>query len=402
MLSADQRAIVSACVPALKEHGLTLTSNFYKRLFGAHPALKNIFNMSHQATGEQQQALANAVLAYAEHIEAPGALAPALRVIAAKHASMGIRAEHYPLVGTHLLGAIGEVMGDAATPALMDAWAAAYDQLASILISAEAGLYQEAAAAPGGWSGWRPFRVVRADAESTVIRSIYLQPTDGGDLPPFMAGQFISVRRVDDAGLAQVRQYSLSDAPGRGYLRISVKREDQLGDAPAGVMSNILHIGTGVDDILELSFPQGDFTADTMVDTPLVLLSAGVGITPMLGIAEQVLEAQPERLVFFYHATRDRKSHAMADWLRAMNERHPSLHARVFYETVGADDVEGVHYHEHGRMDAGVLASAPELAEADFYVCGPRGFMAAQIDSLYHAGVESGRIHAEVFGAALR
>jgi nitric oxide dioxygenase len=224
MLSPSQRAIVSACVPALKEHGLTLTRNFYQRLFSAHPALKNVFNMSHQATGEQQQALANAVLAYAEHIDGPEALAPALRVIAAKHASMGIRAEHYPLVGRHLLGAIEEVMGDAATPVVMNAWAAAYDQLASTLIGAEMQLYQEAAAAPGGWSGWRPFRVLRADAESAVIRSIYLQPTDGGELPPFKAGQFISVRRVDDAGLAQVRQYSLSDAPGRGHLRISVKR----------------------------------------------------------------------------------------------------------------------------------------------------------------------------------
>jgi nitric oxide dioxygenase len=167
-------------------------------------------------------------------------------------------------------------------------------------------------------------------------------------------------------------------------------------------MSNILHVGTRVDDILEVSFPQGDFTADTMVDTPVVLLSAGVGITPMLGIVEQVLDAQPERVVFFYHATRDRTTHAMGDWLRAMTDKHASLHARVFYETVSPEDVQGLHYHEQGRMDAGMVAGAPGLAEADFYVCGPRGFMSAQIDALYRAGVDSGRIHAEVFGAALR
>lgn len=401
MLSSNQRDLVTSCVPLLRAHGQVLTRNFYDRLFAAHPALRNVFNMSHQATGEQQQALAMAVLAYAQNINDPSVLAGALGVIAAKHASMGIRAEHYPLVGTHLLAAIKEVMGEAATRELLDAWAAAYDQLAALLMEAESTLYREAAAAPGGWSGWRPFRVTRLERESATILSIYLQPTDGGPLPPFKPGQFVSVRRIDASGVAQVRQYSLSDAPGRGHLRITVKREDALADAPAGIMSNILHEVTFTDDILELSFPQGDFTADASVSTPIVLLSAGVGITPMLGIAEHVLDTQPDRCVYFHHATRDRHSHAMGSWLRAKATAHSSLRTRVFYEAVTEGDVQGVHYDEEGRMDAELLGRLPELADADYYVCGPRGFMAAQIQALKRVGVDAGRIHSEVFGSAL-
>ena len=198
-----------------------------------------------------------------------------------------------------------------------------------------------------------------------------------------------------------MRQYSLSDIPGRSHLRITVKREDALADAPAGIMSNILHDAMSTDDILELSFPQGDFTADTSVSTPIVLLSAGVGITPMLGIAEHVLKMQPDRRVYFYHATRDRQSHAMGSWLRTKAREHSSLQTRIFYEVVTEDDMHGVHYDEEGRMDTELLARLPELADADYYVCGPRGFMAAQIQALKRVGVDAVRIQAEVFGSAL-
>lgn len=401
MLTQAQRDIVKSCAPALRTHGLALTKNFYARMFQANPELKHLFNMSHQATGEQQQALALAVLGYAENIDHTAVLAPVLKVVTAKHVSIGIRAEHYPIVGRHLLAAIADVMGDAATSEVLKAWAAAYGQLADTLIEAEQALYVQAATAEGGWSGWRPFKVTGVVRESSEIASFYLKPTDDGALPPFQPGQFVSVRRVDDAGIAHIRQYSLSDAPHRDHLRLTVKRQDAGNDAPAGIVSTALHLDVSEGDVIELSFPQGHFVVDQEKDTPLVLLSGGVGITPMLGILGHVAKEQPERAIHFVHAARNRDVHAMNDWLRNMALCHEKLDVEIYYEEVGVTDVAGRHYDKQGRIDAAQIAAQDHLADADYYICGPRGFMTAQIDSLKRARVPESRIHAEFFGAAL-
>ena len=400
-ITALQRDIVRSCVPALREHGESLTRNFYARMFSANPALKHIFNMSHQATGTQQKALAMAVLAYAEHIDDPSLLTPVLNVIVAKHVSMGIRAEHYPIVGRHLLDAIAEVMGEAATPALIDAWAVAYAQLASLLIDAEQALYSQAATSPGGWSGWRPFHIIRTVRESSEITSFYLVPTDGGALPSFRPGQFVSVHTMDAEGMTQIRQYSLSDAPHNGHFRLTVKREDAHRSCPGGKVSTQLHREFHQGDVLELSFPQGNFTVDESRDTPLVMLSGGVGITPMLGMLGHVVKKQPSRPVYFYHAARNRQVQAMGDWLRGLASNHQALDLGIYYEQVDTPDVVGTNYDRQGRIDASEFAAKSELAEADYYVCGPRAFMTAQIESLKATGVPETRIHAEFFGASL-
>lgn len=401
MLSHNQRDIVKSCVPALRAHGLDLTRNFYARMFRENPELKHIFNMSHQATGEQQQALALAVLGYAENIDNVSVLAPVIRVITAKHASIGIRAEHYPIVGRHLLAAIAEVMGSAATPEVLDAWAAAYGQLADALIDAEQALYDQAATTKGGWAGWRPFRVARRVTESTEIVSFYLQPTDAGTLPAFLPGQFVSVRVVNADGMSHIRQYSLSDAPSHDHLRLTVKRQDASGDAPAGQVSTALHSGLREGDVVELSFPQGHFVVDQGKHNPIVLLSGGVGITPMLGFVAHVTREQPARPIYFAHAARNRHVHAMNDWLRSMQEQHASLKVEIYFEEVDAADLAGRHYDIHGRIDAAQIAANDDLAGADYYLCGPRGFMAAQLASLKQAGIPETNIHAEFFGAAL-
>lgn len=401
MLTQAQRDIVKSCAPALRAHGLALTKNFYARMFQANPELKHLFNMSHQATGEQQQALALAVLGYAENIDNISVLAPVIKVITAKHVSIGIRAEHYPIVGRHLLAAIADVMGDAATPDVLEAWVAAYGQLADALIEAEQALYVHAATTEGGWSGWRPFRVIGTARESSEIASFYLRPTDEGALPPFQPGQFVSVRTVDEAGMTHIRQYSLSDAPHHDHLRLTVKRQDAGEDMPAGIVSTSLHLDVNEGDVIELSFPQGHFVVDQNKDTPLVLLSGGVGITPMLGILGQVAKEQPKRSIHFAHAARNRDVHAMNEWLRTMAAQHEKLDVEIYYEEVGTADVAGRHYDKQGRIDAGQIAVQEKLADADYYICGPRGFMNAQIDSLKRVGVPDSRIHAEFFGAAL-
>lgn len=400
MLDGPTRALVKATVPVLKEHGETLTRHFYARMFRENPELKHLFNESHQASGQQQKALAMAVLAYAENIDAPGVLMPVLQRVAHKHASIGIRAEHYPIVGKHLLASIQEVLGDAATEALIDAWAAAYNQLADIFISLESGLYRQAALATGGWSGWRPFKVGRRVKESAEITSFYLYPVDGAVVPHFTPGQFVSVRgRAGTGEVVQPRQYSLSDAPNGEYLRLSIKRESGAADAPNGLISNWMHDAVAEGSLVELSPPFGDFVLSNDRESPLVLISGGVGLTPMVSMLNQVVAAQPQRKVVFVHGTRHRGVHALNDHVRELADRHKQVSVRVFYEQANDDDRAGHHYDHIGRVDLAAIGDELSLPDADYYVCGPVPFMQAQIKALKAAGIGESRIHYEVFGS---
>jgi nitric oxide dioxygenase len=402
MLSLSTRKLIKDTVPVLKEHGVTLTRHFYQRMFQHNPELKHVFNQAHQANGEQQQALAMAVLAYAENIDDPSVLQPVLGRIAHKHASLGIRAEHYPIVGMHLLASIREVMGVAASDALIDAWAAAYGQLADLLIGVETDLYKEAAMAKGGWSGWRPFKVGKRVQESEEIVSFYLTPVDGAAVPGFLPGQFVSVRgRAGDGTLIQPRQYSLSDAPNDNYLRLSIKREAGLSDRPNGVVSNWMHDEVAEGDLVELSPPFGDFNLHLDRETAAVLISGGIGLTPMISMLNHVVREQPNRQVVFVHGARHRGVHALGDHIRDLAQRHPRLDTTIFYELAGPDDRPGVDYHIVGRVNLAAIRDRVVLPDADYYLCGPVPFMRAKLLELQSLGVSATRIHYEVFGSSL-
>jgi nitric oxide dioxygenase len=401
MLSSEIRQLVKSTAPILKQHGVLLTSHFYQRMFQHNPELKNIFNQGHQHAGQQQQALAMAVAAYAEHIDAPEVLLPVLERVAHKHVSLGIRAEHYPIVGKHLLASIREVLGEEAAPdSLLNAWAAAYQQLADLLINLENSLYQRAATQPGGWSGWRPFRVVKKQQESTEITSFYLQAADGGALPDFQPGQYVSVQRfIPEWGLSQPRQYSLSDAPGKDWLRISVKREVALGDAPAGKVSGQLHAELAAGDILQVSPPFGDFVLHQDRETPVVLISAGVGQTPLLSMLKHLVESGSQRPIRYLHAARHGQVHAMKQEVSELVQRYPQLQQAVFYETPAASETAGKDFDQAGRIDAAAIQAHALQQDADYYLCGPVAFMQQQRRQLRDAGVMADRIHMEVFGS---
>ena len=399
MLSQEVRALVKATAPVLKTHGEALTCHFYARMFRHNPELKHVFNQGHQEGGQQQQALAAAVAAYAEHIDDPSVLAPVVTRIVHKHVSLGIRPEHYSIVGKHLLASIGEVLGEAATDELIAAWAAAYGQLADLLIAEEARLYAQSAGKEGGWTGWRAFRVERKVPESAEITSFYLVPADGGNVPDYLPGQYISLRvYVPELGLMQPRQYSLSDAPGQGRLRISVKREGGAGGAPAGSVSNLLHTRVQEGDVLDLAPPQGDFTLDVQGESPVVLLSGGVGLTPMVSMLNHLVARDDGRQIRFVHACRDRSVHAMKKHVNEVAASRPNVRKVVYYETVSAEDQPGVDYDYAGRMDLQAIREVAVLPDADYYLCGPLPFMSAQRQALTTLGVAPERIHAEVFG----
>ncbi|KGW85016.1 NO-inducible flavohemoprotein [Burkholderia pseudomallei] len=395
-MTAEQMARVKATAPVLAEHGATITKHFYRRMFGRHPELKNVFNQTHQKTGSQPETLAKAVYAYAANIDNLGALGGAVSRIAHKHASLNIRPEHYPIVGENLLASIVEVLGDAVDADTLEAWRIAYGQLAAILIGAEANLYENAA-----WSGFRPFKVAKKVRESDEITSFYLTPADGGAAPGFEPGQYISVKRfVGDMGVDQPRQYSLSDAPHGKWLRISVKREAGHSEAvPAGKVSTLMHDGVDVDSVVEVTAPMGDFTLNRHAATPVVLISGGVGITPMMSMASTLVAAGSEREVRFLHACRAANVHAFRDWLNDTTDAHPNVKRAVFYEVVGPNDRVGVDHDHEGRITPAALERHALVPDADYYICGPIAFMKQQRDALVALGVAPERVQTEIFGS---
>jgi nitric oxide dioxygenase len=396
MISDASRPYIDASVPVLRQHGLTITKLFYENMFKAHPELTSLFNMGNQASGAQQQSLASAVFAYAANIGNPGALGPVVQRIVHKHVSVGIRAEHYPIVGHHLLGAIAATLGDAATQPLLDAWAEAYTSLAKLLIAAEAELYSTAGIQPGET---RAMRVTEVTRESVNVMSFRLVSADEQPLPAFKSGQYVSVAVDLPDGRHQLRQYSLSDAPGAATSgsdswRISVKREDGV-NTPAGMVSNWLHQNVQVGSVLQVSHPFGEFTPNTEDDETIVLLSAGVGVTPMVSALKRIAAVNPQRRVIFAHAARDASHHALRADVDALTSAMPNLSVVNFYEERG-DAQEAIE----GRMKVSLLPVWPREG-ANVWLCGPHKFMQAQWLSLLHTGVPAGRLHREVFGPEL-
>ena len=308
MLSPAQTALIKATVPLLESGGETLTAHFYNIMLSEYPEVRPLFNQAHQASGAQSRALANAVLMYAKHIDRLEALGPLVGQIVSKHVSLQILPEHYPIVGACLLRAIREVLGaEIATDTVIAAWAAAYQQLAEILIGAEEQVYAENAADTGGWRGARAFRVARKQVESEEITSFYLVPEDGGALLSFSPGQYIGLTLQLD-GEEVRRNYSLSAAANQREYRISVKRE------AGGRVSNYLHDQVAVGATLQLFPPAGDFVLRPS-SKPLALITAGVGITPALAMLEQALSSGRE--IHFIHCARHGGVHAFREIGRA-------------------------------------------------------------------------------------
>ena len=390
---------VKATAPVLREHGLEITRRMYELLF-QDEQIKSLFNQSHhRGVGTQPRSLAGAVHAYAANIDRLEELGPVVERIAQKHVALNIVPEHYPAVGRALIGALGDVLGQAATDEVVAAWTEAYEFLAQILMRREQELYAQRAEAPGGWLGWREFVVDRVVPESEVITSFYLVPQDGGPIMGFKPGQYLTFQ-LDIPGHGQVvRNYSVSCAPRHNYYRISVKREG-APDAPAGLASNYLHDQGGPGTVLRVSAPAGDFFLDEQDPRPLVLLSGGVGLTPILSMLDTLVAEGDQRDIWYVHAALSGHHHAMKQHLKEVVANHPGVRSVVFYEFPTSADVAGQDYDQPGRITMDWLKETVPMPEADFYFCGPKGFMRMLAIGLRALDVPDERIHFEFFGPA--
>lgn len=391
MLDNQTIAIVKSTIPAIAATGPKLTAHFYDRMFNQHPELKDIFNMTHQANGAQREALFNAICAYAVHIETPEALISAVEKIAQKHVSLNIKPEHYPIVGENLLAAIDELLNPGQE--VLDAWGKAYGVLADIFIGREASIYQENADKSGGWEGLREFKLKQKQPQSDVITSFEFVPVDGKPVAGYRPGQYITIYINHDGFENQeIRQYSLTTAPNSQSYRIAVKREDQ------GAVSNFLHQHINEGDSVYLAPPCGDFFIDVDSQTPVTLISAGVGLTPMLSMLNHLTQQGHEATINWLHAAENGAVHAFNHEIEQLMAKQKAGHSAIWFNQPRDNDRLGFDYQYEGLMDLQKVREWIDQPNMQFYFCGPVGFMQYIGQQLISMGVNADAIHYECFG----
>lgn len=392
LLSPESEAVVKATAAVVAEHAVEITSRFYPSMFEAHPELLNLFNHGNQANGEQRQALASAVVAYATQLVDPDApcFRPVMQRIAHKHVSLGIRPEQYTIVGHHLMKAVAEVLGDAVTPEVARAWDEVYWLFSVQLIAEEARLYTLAGVDPA--APWRKYDVIERVQEALDTVTLVLRPQDRAPVPPHLPGQYVSLAVDLPDGSRQPRQYTVSTGARENSLQITVRRVRGKDGAPDGAVSTYLHEQVSAGDELEVGPPAGDMVLDEG-ENPLVLISAGVGITPVAAILDDLAKRGVRRPVTVAHADRSADSHPLFAAISASVSGLGKAQTHTWYERVDATGEE--RGARSGLMD---LADVDVPADADVFMCGPLPFMRGARSELIRRGLPSTRIRYEVFG----
>ena len=278
-------------------------------------------------------------------------------------------------------------------PALSPGWQASFRGLLDGEPgSGNAGLI--AASPPPAWPGFRRLAVTGIDRESDAVISIRLADPAGAELPPARPGQYLTVRVQPDAAQRPVlRNYSLSGTPGASAYRITVKREHD------GIASGYLHTRLRVGDELEIGAPRGTFILDDS-EAPVLLISVGIGATPVLAMLHVLAAKDSERAVWWLHGARSSRDHAFAAEVRSLLASLPNVHVHVCYSRPGPDDHEGRDYDGAGRLSASVLTELDPPHDAQAYLCGPVPFMDEASATLAAMGIDAACIHTEPFGPA--
>jgi nitric oxide dioxygenase len=410
MLTTDHIATVKQTIPLLEAGGDAITDHFYQRMFTHNPELKDIFNMSNQKTGRQKTALFEAILAYAKNIDNISVLKHAVERIAQKHTSFHIKAEHYDIVGLHLIETLRELLTDKFSEQVESAWTAAYGVLASVFINREEQLYRERENTRGGWRGKRAFCLVDRKVESALVTSFIFEPVDQQPVIDYQAGQYVGIELTPkQSDNIEIRQYSLSDQPNGKSYRISVKRE--FGELN-GLMSNHLHDNLSIGDLVDLHAPAGDFFFIDR-EAPVVLVSAGVGITPMQSILEKLAAENYNKQVCYIHACENEIQHSFEKRTHELcSEQGWSYH--TWYNTqTNTNTQTNIQTNNQSNVDSHFTLNQKEntysgfvdfekidipLVNGNFYLCGPLPFMKFAKADLIKLGVCEARIHYEVFG----
>ena len=396
MLSEQNRPILEATLPVVGQHIGAIAGRFYEHMFAAHPELMDgIFNRGNQTSGEQQQALAGSVAAFATALVTTPTHLPEnlLSRIAHKHASLGISPAQYQVVHDNLMWAIVDVLGDAVTPEVAAAWDEVYWLMANALINQERGLYSARGVRPE--TVWRPWRVERKIRETADVVTFVVKRVDDRLVKTSLPGQYVTVKMLMPDGLHQPRQYSLTRADDGEHRQFSVKRVHG-GGKPDGEVSTLLHDEVDIGDVLTLSLPYGDVVLDD-AGRPVVFASAGMGISPMAGMLSHLVAAGSGLSITVLHADLDEASFALRRQVVSdvLALRNASLHLWYEKQSYSNEPVAGVH---EGVMN---LDQVDLPDDATYYLCGPIPFMQVLRSALVARGVAPRDIQYEVFGPDL-
>ena len=395
LISPTALSVIRETLPVVGASIGEITPIFYRRMFDARPDLeRDLFNRGNQAQGEQQKALAGAIAAYASLLvseDAPNIDAMMSR-ISNKHASLGITEDQYAIVYEHLFAAIAEVLGDAATPEVVDAWTEVYWDMADSLVKAENDLYSRYDVAPG--DVWNNLIVISRTQETPTTISLELAREDREVLPAAMPGQYLSIQVTLPDGAQQIRQYSLTRTSDPTSWSVTIKAEPGRTDsgAPAGEVSNFIHNNIFDGDIVACSLPYGDLVVEES-EEPLLLVSAGIGCTPIIGALNHLVRSESQRPVLVLHADQSMASHAHRREMAQLVNQLPGAQMHHWYEQLGARTVTDT-IHE-GFID---LRQVPVAPNAQVYLCGPPPFMNAVRRGLAELNVPVDNVHFEVFG----
>jgi ferredoxin-NADP reductase/MOSC domain-containing protein YiiM/ferredoxin len=278
-------------------------------------------------------------------------------------------------------------------PALSPGWQGSFRALLEDQDgSGNAGL--AATSPPPAWPGFRHLNVTGIEPESDSVISIRLEDPDGAPLPAAQPGQYLTLRiHPDEEAGSVLRNYSLSGRPDAGYYRITVKREQD------GTASGYLHNRLRVGDQLEIAAPRGTFILDH-TQAPVLLISAGIGATPVLAMLQALAEEHSGREIWWLHGARSSRDHSFAAEARGLLASLPNVRSHVCYSRPGPNDLEGREFDTSGRLSAPFLAELEPPRDAEAYLCGPTAFMEEISAGLAAMGLNASRIHTEPFGPA--
>jgi ferredoxin-NADP reductase/MOSC domain-containing protein YiiM/ferredoxin len=247
---------------------------------------------------------------------------------------------------------------------------------------------------PPAWPGFRQLTVTAITRESDSVISVRLEDPNGAPLPDARPGQYLTLRvQPDDQQRSVLRNYSLSGPPNAGYYRVTVKREQD------GAASGYLHTRLAVGDQLDIAAPRGTFILDR-THAPVLLISVGIGATPVLAMLQALAEEQSDREIWWLHGARSRRDHSFAAEAQALLTSLPNVRTHVYYSRPGPDDLEGRDFDSARRLTASLLADLGPPHDAEAYLCGPAPFMEEISAGLAAMGIDAARIHTEPFGPA--
>lgn len=349
-LSAAEITYLQSLAPAVKEHGVTVTTTMYKYMFEAYPEVKSYFNMTNQKTGRQPKVLAYSLYQYILHLNDLTPINGFVNQIVLKHCALGIKPDQYTVVGASLIHAFKQVLGSAADDHFVNVLTKAYGNLAQTLINAEAGVYKTLQ-----WEDTKDFRVVKIQKEAEDVTSVYLTPCDGTILKPIVPGEYISlkwdVKDPTDPTLLP-REYSISNDLVNNEFRISVRN--------IGQVSEFINTKLKVGDVVPVHAPVGTMTYQKTEKPNVSVLAGGIGITPMITIINEALK--DGKNVELFYSNRTPQSEAFKNHFEELSSSNPNFNLFSFISSKGE------------RLETSNLSHINNDSH-DVYLLGPVGYM---------------------------